>query len=116
MLKTNKGIIALFPAIIISSLLLILCVEVSQSLLALLYRDMIFAEKSQSDISLASCTLRVSAKQLQNAEYSGGNQIMIGDDFCDVGIFSASAANTINLSVKINDAESTKNVAEAVSH
>ena len=107
MFKKNNGIIALFPAIIISGILLILCVSASQSFLAFLYRTTIFDEKVQSDIVAHSCVLRVLAKHEQDTHYAGGETFLIGNNFCVIGIFSTT---TSNVSVKIGDAESVKDV------
>ena len=107
MFNKNKGIIALFPAIIISSILLILCVSVSQSFLALLYRTTIFDEKSQSAIIAHSCLLRVLAKNNQNSNYSGVESLGIGDIKCDVGSFSDTIGS---VSVKIGDAVSVDSI------
>jgi len=104
--KCQQGIVALFPAIILSSILLILCVGISQSFLALLYRTTIFDEKTQSDMTAESCVFRVLAKHAQDPNYFGGDQLSIGDNFCYINIFSTS---TFSVSVKIGDAVSIKN-------
>ena len=108
MFKKNKGIIALFPAIIISSILIILCVDVSQSFLALLYRTTIFDQKVQGAIIAHSCVLRVLARRVQDSDYKGGETIFINDDSCVVGTISTT---TGYVSVKIGDAVSTENFA-----
>jgi hypothetical protein len=107
MSKRNKGIVALFPAIIISSILIILCVGVSQSFLAFLYRTTIFDEKVQSDMVANSCVLRVLAKHHQDSHYIGGETVPIGENLCTIEPFSTT---TSSVSVKIGDAMSTKNV------
>jgi hypothetical protein len=107
MFKKNKGIIALFPAIIISSILIILCVGLSQSFLAFLYRTTIFDEKTQSALSVHACVLRVLAKHAQGHKYAGGETIFINDSACAVEVFSTT---TSHVSVKIGDAISRENV------
>lgn len=111
MFKRNKlnreGIIALFPAIIISSIMIILCVGASKSFLSLLYRTTIFDEKIQSNIVAHSCTLRVLAKHIQDSAYRGGENIMVGNDSCSVGLFSTT---TSYVSVKIGEAVSLESV------
>jgi len=87
MLKKNKincgqGFIALFPAIIISSILIISCVGASQSFLAFLYRITVFDQKVQSNVIAHACALRVLAKHNQNSHYGGGETIFIGDTSC----------------------------------
>ena len=105
--SNRRGFVALFPAVIISGILLILCVGASLSFLALLYRSTLFEEKTQSDVDVAACVLRVSAKITQNSSYAGGEEIFIGDDVCEVQNFSTSTAG---VSVKIGDAVSFGNV------
>lgn len=105
--KNRKGIIALFPALIISSILLILCVGVSQSLLALMYRTTIFDKKTQSQISVESCVSRVLAKRVQNVRYMGGESIMVGEDFCDIATFTN---GSIKVSVQVDEAKSAQNI------
>lgn len=111
MFKKNKrreqGIIALFPAIIISSILIILCVSVSQSFLAFLYRTTIFDDKVQSVVTAHSCVLRVLAKHDQDYNYQGGETIFIGDISCIVSVISTTTGVVL---VKINEAESRGNV------
>jgi hypothetical protein len=103
----EQGIIALFPAIIISSILIILCVGVSQSFLTFLYRTTIFDEKVQSDIAVRSCAFRVFAKHIQNNHYAGGEIVSIGENSCIVGVFSTT---TSSVTVKIGEAVSIENV------
>jgi hypothetical protein len=111
MLKKNKqtqsGIIALFPAVIISSILIILCVGASQSFLAFLYRTTIFDEKAQGAITVHSCALRVLAKHFQDSRYGGGETIMVSDQSCVVGVFSTT---TSYASVKIGETVSIESV------
>jgi hypothetical protein len=111
MSKKNKqyqlGIIALFPAIIISSILIILCVSASRSFLAFLYRVTIFDEKVQSAIDANSCSFRVLAKHIQNSHYTGGESLFINNDTCIVGTFSTT---TSYVSVNVGDAVSTKDI------
>lgn len=104
--RCQQGIIALFPAIIISGILIILCVGLSRSFLAFLYRTTIFDEKVQSDIIVHACALRVLAKYSQDSFYPGGETISIGGTPCIVGTFSTT---TSYVSVKIGEAVSTKN-------
>lgn len=80
--RNSRGIIALFPAIIISSILIIVCVGVSQSFLAFLYRATIFDEKIQSDIIAHACELRALAKHLQNNHYDSEEAIYIEGISC----------------------------------
>lgn len=103
----ERGIIALFPAIIISSILIILCVGVSQSFLALLYRVTIFDEKVQSTIVAHSCALRVLAKHVQDSHYAGDETIMIGNDLCVVEVIPTTTATVL---VKIGEAVSVENI------
>ena len=111
MFKKNKqperGIIALFPAIIISGVLIILCVGVSQSFLAFLYRTTIFDDEVQSAIIAHSCALRVWAKHIQDSHYTGGETIFICDKSCLVGVFSTTTGSVF---VKIGEAQSVENV------
>jgi hypothetical protein len=106
MSKKNRGIIALFPAIIISSILIVLCVSASQSFLAFLYRATIFDQKIQSTIIAHSCVLRVLAKHIQNNDCIGGESIFIENNLCVVGMI---ATTTGSVSVKIGDAISMEN-------
>jgi hypothetical protein len=96
----ERGIIALFPSIIISSILIILCTSVSQSFLSFLYRTTIFDEKVQSAVVAHSCVLRVLTKHVQNSYYFGGETISIGGDFCVIETFSTT---TGYVSVKVGD-------------
>jgi hypothetical protein len=105
--RARSGIIALFPAVIISSILIILCVGVSQSFLSFLYRTTIFDEKIQSTTIAHSCALLVLAKHVQNIHYRGGETIMISGQSCVVGIFSTT---TSHVSVKIAEAVSIESV------
>lgn len=105
--KNKQGIVALFPAIIVSSILLILCVGASQSFLALLYRITLFDDKVQGDIIAHACALRVLAKRAQDSNYKGGDTITISNVSCTVGDFSTS---TSYVSVKIGEAISVENV------
>jgi hypothetical protein len=105
MFKRNKiptrGFMAIFPALIISSILIILCTGISRSFLAFLYRTTIFDEKVQSTIFAHSCALRVLARQVQAGIFAKGDNIVIGDTPCVVESFSATNSS---VSVKINEA------------
>ena len=94
-IKCKEGIIALFPAVIISSLLIILCVSVSQSFMAFLYRTTIFDQKNQSEIMADACILRVRAKYLQDSNYRGGEEVMVNDGKCTVGNISTTTTQII---------------------
>lgn len=98
---------ALFPAIILSSILIILSVGLSQSFLAFLYRTTIFDQKVQSDMIAHSCALRVLAKHAQDIHYTGGETFFIENNPCVVGLFSTT---TSYVSVKIGDVVSEENV------
>jgi cellobiose-specific phosphotransferase system component IIC len=112
MFKKNKlrnmqymqGMVALFPAIIISSILILLVAGLSQSFLALLYRTTIFDQKTESTVAVEACVLRVMAKHQQDADYGGGESFLIGDDVCEVGV----VASTGLVTVKVGEAVSTE--------
>lgn len=106
--RGEQGIVALFPAIIISSVLIILSVGASRSFLSFLYRTTILDQKVQSDLTAHACTLRVLTKHIQGNDYRGGETILVGDSSCVVGLFSAT---TSFVTVKIGEAVSTKNIA-----
>lgn len=101
------GIVALFPAIIVSGILIVLCVATSRSFLAFLYRTTIFDEKVQSAVAADACVFRVLAKHIQDDRYAGGETVMIKNDPCTVEVFSVTGGR---ISVKIGDAVSVKNV------
>ena len=103
----EKGIVALFPAIIISSILLILCVSVSQSFLALLYRNQIYEQKAQSDVSVEVCVDRVLAKQAQGVVYGVGDSILVNGVSCAMDYSSTTVRSVI---VKLGDAVSVQNI------
>jgi hypothetical protein len=105
--KSETGVIALLPAIIISSTLIILCVGASRSFLSFLYRSIIFDQKVQSSIAAHSCVLRVLAKHVQNSQYKGGETISVGGGSCVAGTFSTT---TGYVSVTIGEAVSTESV------
>lgn len=105
--RNNSGIIALFPAIIISSLLIILCVSVSQSFLAFLYRVTIFDQKNQSEILADVCVLRVRSKYLQDSNYRGGEEIVMNEGRCTIGNISTT---TTQISLIFGSAISVRNV------
>ena len=105
--KDRQGIVALFPAIIISSILIILCVGLSRSFLAFLYRTTLFDQKIQGDVIAHTCSLRVLAKHNQNNHYAGGDSVSVGGVPCVVGVF---ATTTGSVSVKVGEAVSTENV------
>jgi hypothetical protein len=111
MFKKNKqsrsGIIALYPAIIISSVLIILCVDASQSFLSFLYRATLFDQKTQGGIIARSCVLRVLAKHAQDNHYKGGETILINGQSCVVENFSST---TSRVSVRIGETISTEDV------
>jgi len=103
--QKNQGFIALFPALIISSILIILCVGISQSFLAVLYRTILFDEKVQSDILVQSCESRILAKISQNDLYEGGENIIMSNNptpiQCDVGVF---LGKTVSITVRNGEA------------
>ena len=78
------GMIALFPAIIISGILLIISVSASQSFLGLLWRANLADEKVQSVLVVKSCARRVVALLMQNSGYTGSESIKIGDYDCEI--------------------------------
>lgn len=107
MFKKNKGIIALFPAIIISSILIIFCVGASQSFLALLYRTTIFDEKVRSDMAVHACALRVLVRHNQNNSYVEGEIFFIENNPC---VIESSLTTSTIVSVRIGEAKSVENV------
>lgn len=109
--KNNKnkfaGMIALFPAIIISSLLLVSITFASQSFLAMLWQAEMSDQKTQSVLVANSCLQRVFARIIQNSAYAGGEVIKVGDYDCTIEPITNVGANLkINVSVEIDRAKS----------
>jgi hypothetical protein len=81
-MRYNAGIIALFPAIIISSILLMLCIGISQSFLSTLFRTIIFERISQNRLMARICEQRIISNQVQGYVYQQDKQIVVYGKTC----------------------------------
>ena len=81
--SSQSGMMALFPAIIISGILIAISVSLSLSFLSFLYRATVLEQKIQADILAHSCAFRVKAKHIQNNDYVGDNEI-IQNNYCTI--------------------------------
>ena len=110
--RKNSGIIALFPAIVLSGFLLFLIIGSSQTFLSMLERASLTDDRSQS-VSLAQlCLRRAIAKKMQNSTYFGGETINLFGYNCTIKSFAQNQsgenmAQNIEVLVTVNDAQST---------
>ena len=82
--KNKKGMIALFPAILISSLLLVILMSVSHTFLAMLSRTTLIDDKSQSLLLARACSRRALSRLVIDHSYTGNETIFIATYPCVV--------------------------------
>ena len=105
--KYRAGIMALFPAIIISGILLMMTVGSSQSFLSMIWRTSLIENKVQSVSLVRSCLRRAVARLMQNFDYAGGDNINIQGWLCKIKLFGVKdQVYSIEVSVAIGGAES----------
>jgi len=103
----SSGMVALLPAIILSSILLIVVVGVSQEFLSMLWRVSLAQDKSQSLIIARSCLRQTLAKRIQDTSYAGDETIQIFQYECVIKPFiTENFVQDISVSVVVGDAKS----------
>ena len=99
---------ALFPAIVISGILLMVTVGASQSFLSMLQRISLAENKVQSIYLARSCLLMAVAKRMQYFAYTGGESINIQGVKCEIEPFLLiGQVNDIKVYVKLGEAQTT---------
>ena len=84
----KSGMIALFPAIIVSGILLIMAVTESQTYMSLLARSTLFEQKNQTEIIARACLRKIVTKIIQNSSYEGDETISVSGLDCVVSPIS----------------------------
>lgn len=109
-MKKNKmfktGMISLFPAVIISSILLILMINVGQISASALYRASLSEDKMQSTLAVRSCLHRLVVKIKQDKSYSGGNLNISGYDCLTNVVSDLNNTKVLKVSVQVGKSKS----------
>jgi hypothetical protein len=106
----NKGLVAIFPAIIISSLLILMCASISRSFLAFLYRTILYQDKVQADIFVRACEERVSLKLVHDEAFNFADVIKVGKEPVAICHVDDSDPQKIILTVYLGNAKSQRYV------
>ncbi len=82
--RTDKGFVALLPAIIISIMLILSLQSLSLSNLSFLERQEQFGEKVQSSILAKACAAQALSNVLKDSTYKGGEILSMGEFRCSI--------------------------------